>query len=72
MIKERFGGEIPNTFKDLKMLSGVGTKMAHTYLQLMENKVEGISANTHVHRLAQRLDWCREPAHDANATARLM
>lgn len=32
MIKNKFGGEIPTTFRDLKMLSGVGTKMAHTYL----------------------------------------
>lgn len=31
-IKTRFNGEIPNTFRDLKTLSGVGTKMAHTYL----------------------------------------
>ena len=38
----------------------------------MENKVEGISANTHVHRLAARLDWCRQPANDANATARMI
>jgi endonuclease-3 len=59
MMKERFGGSIPSTFKELKMLSGVGTKMAHTYLQLIEKRVEGISANTHVHRLAARLDWCR-------------
>lgn len=46
---------LPETLDDLIELPGVGYKMAILYLYHACRKVEGISVDTHVHRIANRI-----------------
>lgn len=55
IIKDRFGGKIPRTMKELLTLPGVARKTANVVLGNAYGVVEGIAVDTHVRRLAQRL-----------------
>lgn len=55
MIKERFGGEVPNTMDELLTLPGVARKTANIVLYNAYGIIEGIAVDTHVRRLSQRL-----------------
>ena len=59
-IVERFGGEVPGTMEELVSLPGIARKSANAILQHGFKKVEGIVVDTHVIRLAQRLEWTGE------------
>ena len=41
----------------LTSLPGVGPKMAYICMTAAWGKVEGIGVDTHVHRIANRLNW---------------
>ena len=45
---------------------GVGVKIAMIYMNVVENKQEGIGVDTHVHRISNRLGWVK--TEDPNAT----
>lgn len=55
MILDEFNGEIPNTVKELIKLKGVGEKTANVFLNDLYRSNEGIGADTHVMRVAQRM-----------------
>lgn len=55
IIKEKFGGIVPNTMEDMLTLPGVARKTANVVLGNAYNVVVGIAVDTHVHRLSQRL-----------------
>ncbi|KNH09414.1 endonuclease III [Perkinsela sp. CCAP 1560/4] len=57
IILEKYGGSPPDTYENLIALPGVGNKMAHLFLQVCHNKVEGISVDVHLHRIAHRWKW---------------
>ena len=59
IIHEKHGGKVPDNMKDLIALPGVGPKMAHLTLQHAYDTVEGISVDTHVHRISARLGWTK-------------
>jgi endonuclease-3 len=59
MINDKFQGIVPDNLKDLSDLPGVGPKMSHLLLQHSFGKVEGISVDTHVHRISNRLQWVK-------------
>lgn len=42
MLKNEYGGDIPNTVESLCKLPGVGPKMAHLCMQVAWNEVTGI------------------------------
>ena len=52
IIHEKHGGKVPNNYDDLIALPGVGPKMAHLTLQHSFDKIQGISVDTHVHRIS--------------------
>ncbi|XP_051877793.1 endonuclease III-like protein 1 [Pristis pectinata] len=60
ILKEQYGGDIPNTVSGLLRLPGVGPKMAHLIMKLAWGHVSGISVDTHVHRIANRLQWLKK------------
>ena len=70
IIIENHHGRVPSTFKELTMLPGVGNKMAHLFLQICHNLVEGISVDVHLFRIAHRWKWvdasCNTPDKTAN------
>ena len=61
---------MPDTYEDIIKLPGVGRKMTHLLLQYGFGKVEGISVDTHIHRVANRLEWVKNRTRMADQTAR--
>lgn len=55
IIKEKFGGNVPDTMEALLTLPGVARKTANVALGNAFGVVEGIAVDTHVQRLSQRL-----------------
>lgn len=57
LLKDRHGGAVPDTMDELLALPGVGPKMALILLRVAFGKTEGISVDTHVHRICNQLGW---------------
>jgi endonuclease-3 len=63
-IVEAYGGEVPDTMKDLITLRGVARKTANIVLGNSFGIVEGIAVDTHVKRLANRLGFSEQADPD--------
>lgn len=59
MIAEKFGGTVPQTMEELLRLPGVARKTANVVLGVAFGKAEGIVVDTHVFRVARRLELTR-------------
>ena len=57
ILKEEYNSDIPKTCEEILKLPGVGKKMCMLLMQIAWNKTSGISVDTHVHRISNRLDW---------------
>ncbi|MBI2051154.1 endonuclease III [Candidatus Roizmanbacteria bacterium] len=55
IVKEKFGGKVPNAMQDLLSLPGVARKTANVVLGNAYGIVEGIAVDTHVKRLSRLL-----------------
>lgn len=55
-IVEKFGGEVPSKLDDLVNLPGIGRKTANVVLGNAFGQ-QAIAVDTHVHRVARRLDF---------------
>jgi len=55
-IMEQHGGEVPDTMEQLLALPGVARKTANVVLGTWFRKAEGVVVDTHVHRIARRLE----------------
>ena len=64
-----FGGKVPNNYIDLISLPGIGPKMALLTLECAFNKIEGIAVDLHVHRIANRLEWCKTKTAEATRSS---
>lgn len=66
-IVEEFGGEVPDDLDDLVSLPGVARKTANVILGTWFRRNEGVVVDTHVGRLAHRLDltWSARNEKDA-------
>jgi endonuclease-3 len=60
MLVEKFGGKVPRTMEQLIELPGVARKTANVVLGTAYGVPSGIVVDTHVTRLARRLDLSRE------------
>lgn len=58
-LRDDFAGDVPRTVDELCSLPGVGPKMAFLALQEAWGLNVGIGVDVHVHRLSNRLGWCR-------------
>lgn len=56
VLKEEFGGVVPQTVKELMRLPGVGKKTANVVMGNGFNIVSGVPVDTHVRRFAIRFD----------------
>lgn len=56
IIKEEYGGEVPDTMEELLKIPGVGRKTANVVLGNAFGKVEGMAVDTHVRRFTIRFD----------------
>jgi len=58
-ILERFGGTVPQTMDEMLTLPGVARKTANVVLGTAYGVASGVVVDTHVQRLARRLDLSR-------------
>ncbi len=58
-IVEEFGGQVPRTMEEILTLPGVARKTANVVLGTAYGIASGIVVDTHVQRLARRLDLSR-------------
>ncbi|KAF3771085.1 DNA glycosylase, partial [Cryphonectria parasitica EP155] len=59
MLRDQWGGDIPDTIEGLVSLPGVGPKMAHLCLSSAWGRTEGIGVDVHVHRITNLWGWHR-------------
>ena len=59
-IVQDFGGRVPDTMEELLTLPGVARKTANVVLGTAYGKAVGVVVDTHVQRIAHRLDLSRE------------
>src|SRR6266581_6473292 len=64
MLTEEFGGRVPQTMEELLKLPGVARKTANVVLGVAFGKADGVVVDTHVQRLARRLDFSKEERTD--------
>lgn len=57
ILRESWGGDIPDTIEGLVSLPGVGPKMAHLCLSSAWGRTEGIGVDVHVHRITNLWGW---------------
>ncbi|KAI2625792.1 DNA glycosylase [Hypoxylon sp. NC1633] len=57
LLRDRWGGDIPDSIEGLTSLPGVGPKMAHLCLSAAWGRTEGIGVDVHVHRITNLWGW---------------
>lgn len=57
ILRDSWGGDIPDTIEGLVSLPGVGPKMAHLCLSSAWGRTEGIGVDVHVHRITNLWAW---------------
>jgi len=57
ILKEKFGGDIPDTIEGMVSLPGVGPKMAYLCMSAAWGRDEGIGVDVHVHRITNLWGW---------------
>jgi endonuclease-3 len=62
LIAERHGGRVPGSMEELRKLPGVGRKTANVVLGTWFGAAEGVVVDTHVRRIARRLELTRASA----------
>ncbi|MFX1338873.1 MAG: endonuclease III [Promethearchaeota archaeon] len=58
ILVEKYNGKVPNEFKELNSLPGVGAKTANCVL-VYAFKIPAIPVDTHVHRISNRIGWVK-------------
>ena len=64
VLLSEFGGEVPQTIKELTRIPGVGRKSANVIMHVAFQKAEGIAVDTHVFRIAHRLKFSNAKTAD--------
>ena len=64
IIADEHGGKVPDEMDALLKLQGVARKTANVVLGVAYGKAEGVVVDTHVQRLARRLDFTKEERPD--------
>lgn len=59
MLRDEFGGRMPDTIEGLTRLPGVARKTANIVLNHVYHKAEGIAVDTHVHQVALRFGFTK-------------
>ncbi|KAH8582392.1 endonuclease III [Cryptosporidium sp. chipmunk genotype I] len=59
IIIQNYSGKVPDKYEQLVMLPGIGPKMANLILQIGFGIVVGISVDTHMHRIFNRIGWVK-------------
>ena len=57
ILRDKYGGDIPDTVEGLTSLPGVGPKMAYLCMSSAWGKTLGIGVDVHVHRITNLWGW---------------
>lgn len=57
ILRDEYGGDIPDTIAGLVALPGVGPKMAYLCMSAAWHRDEGIGVDVHVHRITNLFGW---------------
>jgi endonuclease-3 len=57
ILRDQWGGDIPDTIDGLMALPGVGPKMAYLCMSVAWGRTEGIGVDVHVHRITNLWGW---------------
>ena len=57
LLRDNYGGDIPDTIDGLVSLPGVGPKMAYLCMSAAWGRDEGIGVDVHVHRITNLWGW---------------
>lgn len=57
ILRDQWGGDIPDSIEGLISLPGVGPKMAHLCMSAAWDRTMGIGVDVHVHRIANLWGW---------------
>ncbi|KAI1466082.1 putative DNA repair protein NTG1 [Daldinia caldariorum] len=57
ILRDQWGGDIPDTIEGLVALPGVGPKMGYLCLSAAWDRTEGIGVDVHVHRITNLWGW---------------
>lgn len=57
LLRDKFGGDIPDTIEGMVSLPGVGPKMAYLCMSTAWGRDEGIGVDVHVHRITNLWGW---------------
>lgn len=57
LLRDNFGGDIPDTIEGMISLPGVGPKMAYLCMSTAWGRDEGIGVDVHVHRITNLWRW---------------
>ncbi|TVY84560.1 Endonuclease III-like protein [Lachnellula suecica] len=57
ILRDQWGGDIPDTIEGLMSLPGVGPKMAYLCMSSAWGRTEGIGVDVHVHRITNLWGW---------------
>ena len=57
ILREKYNDNAPENFNEIIKLPGIGKKMGILYMKECLNKIEGIAVDTHIHKIANRLNW---------------
>jgi endonuclease-3 len=57
ILRDKFGGDIPDTIEGMISLPGVGPKMAYLCMSSAWGRTEGIGVDVHVHRITNLWGW---------------
>jgi endonuclease-3 len=68
MVRDDFGGNVPDTMEELLKLPGVGRKVANCVL-VYAFKQDAIPVDIHVHRISNRLGWVKTKAPEETEEA---
>jgi endonuclease-3 len=70
ILRDHYGGDIPDTIAGLVSLPGVGPKMAHLCMSASDgwDRVEGIGVDVHVHRITNLWGWQSPPSKNPEET----
>jgi endonuclease III len=71
-VVEKFNGEVPEGYKDLLSLSGVGPKIANLMRSVSFGKEDaGIVVDTHVFKLTRDIGWVPPPSSSSSSSSSL-
>jgi endonuclease-3 len=67
-LRNEYNDDAPETLEEITKFPGIGRKIGLLYMKECCEKVSGIAVDTHIHKIANRLEWVNK-TKDPNKTS---